>query len=214
MALPPSIPTSFVPHTPSTGHALRSGLTGVFGYFAYGLLSLMVVAALGVFFYGRVLAASKASHDAELAAAEAAIDATTVQSFLQLHDRLNSAKTLLQSHIAFSGFFRVLTTIMPKNVRLASLHIALDPVSGTKVEGTGVAASFNALSAASEAFATDGRIKDVIFSKMSINKNQSVSFNLSAKLDPSIIAYTPGLAPSASAEVLPDASAATTTTNL
>ena len=59
------------------------------------------------------------------------------------------------------------------------------------MEGTGVAKSFNALAAASAAFAADGRIKDAIFSNININRDSSVSFALAATLDPKIIAFSP-----------------------
>jgi Tfp pilus assembly protein PilN len=57
----------------------------------------------------------------------------------------------------------------------------------TRIEGTGTAKSFNALAAASTALASDGRIKDVIFSAITVNKDATVSFSVSATLDPKIV---------------------------
>lgn len=57
-----------------------------------------------------------------------------------------------------------------------------------------MARSFNALAAASNAFATDGRIKDAIFSNISVNKDSTVSFSLSAMLDPKLIIFEPSAA--------------------
>lgn len=208
MALPPTIPTSFVPHTPSIGRPFRNDFTGAFGFVAYAILLIAFALALGVFFYGRVLAGEKSAKDAALAKAEAAIDPATVESFVQLRDRLNSSQTLLGNHVAFSGFFSVVETILPITVRFTSLHVALGTSGGAKVDGTGVAKSFNALSAASEAFATDGRIKDVIFSKMTINKDNSVSFALAATLDPKLLVFSPN----ASQSGMPAAASASSTT--
>ncbi len=84
---------------------MRSDWLNVFDIIGYGTLFFMVLAALGLFAYDRWLAAQKAAADTELATAEAAIDAGTVQSFVQLHDRLTAAKTLLANHVAFSEFF-------------------------------------------------------------------------------------------------------------
>ncbi|MHB8860402.1 MAG: hypothetical protein ACYC48_01565 [Minisyncoccota bacterium] len=194
MALP-TIPTSFVPHAASsdTGSG-RTDFGVVLNFFAYALLVLVLVLAGGVFFYGRVLAGDLATKDAALAKAEAAIDPATVESFVQLRDRLNSSQTLLAGHVAFSGFFSALEAILPSTVRFTSLHLAVGTAGATTVEGTGVSKSFNALSAASSAFAADGRIKDVIFSKMNINRDSSVSFNFSATLDPKILAFSPSVA--------------------
>lgn len=192
MALPPTIPTSFIPHAASApARKFRGDLTGAFGFFSYGVLVLVFVLALGIFFYGRLLDSSKVSKDAELASAQAAIDPVTVENFVRLRNRLSSSKTLLDGHAAFSGFFSTLEKILPANTRFTTLHLSRSDVGPTKIEGAGVAKSFNALAAASNAFATDGRIKDAIFANISVNKDSTVSFSLSAVLDPKLITFDP-----------------------
>lgn len=174
---------------------VRSDVGSVLGYFAYILLGIVFVAALGVFFYGRVLDASKSAKDLELKNAAAAIDPEMIKEFVQLRDRLNASQVLLGNHVAFSGFFSALESILPTTVRFSSLHVLIDSTGAIKVDGSGVSKSFNALSVASAAFAADGRIKDVIFSKMNVNKDNSISFGFSATLDPKIIAFTPNMTP-------------------
>ena len=133
----------------------------------------------------------KAAADAALAKAEAAIDPATVEGFVRLRNRLNSGQALLDNHVTFSGFFSSLETLLPATVRFTTLHISVGAAGKAQLDGTGVARSFNALAAASTAFATDGRIKGAIFSNISINKDGSVSFVLSASLDQRIIAFSP-----------------------
>ena len=192
MDLPPTIPTSFVPQSAAAAaRRFRSDFTGAFGYFAYGVLGIVFLLALGVFAYGRILANQQASEDATLAKAEAAIDPTTVVGFTRLRDRLNFGATLLAGHVAFSGFFALVETILPTTVRFTAIHLSLDDTGGASLDGSGVAKSFNALAAASAAFATDGRIKDAIFSSIAINKDNSVSFSISASLDPKLVAFSP-----------------------
>lgn len=192
MALPPTIPTSFVPH-PSGGatQRLRSDFVGAFPLVAYGLLALVVVLALGVFVYGRVLAAQKDSKDAQLAKAEAAIDPATVESFVRLRDRLTSGQTLLNAHPSYASFFSALETMLPSTVRFTSLHLSMDQTGVVKLDGAGVAKSFNALAATSAAFAKDGRIKNAIFSNISVNRDNSVLFSLTATLDSKLTAFSP-----------------------
>lgn len=212
MALPPTIPTSFVPHPGgSAPQRYKSDLTGAFGFFAYGLLTLVVVLALGVFIYGSILSAQKSSMDADLSKKEAAIDPKTVEEFVRLRDRLTNGMQLLNQHLAFTGFFGTLENLMPATVRLTSLHLSLDDVKGPKLEGAGTAKSFNALAAASNAFATDGHIKDAIFSNITVNQSGSVDFELTAMLDPKLVAYVPSAAPVA-APALNTLSATTTAT--
>lgn len=133
----------------------------------------------------------QSSRDAELAKAEKAIDFATVESFVQLRNRLNSGTALLANHVAFSGFFSLLETLLPTTVRFTSLHLSLDTARKVKLEGAGVARSFNALAAVSTAFATDGRIKEAIFSNLAVNKDDTVSFILSAIVDPKAVAFSP-----------------------
>ncbi len=190
MALSPTIPTSFVPR-PGAPHRFRTDFIGAFSFLAYTVLGIVFLIALGVFIYGRVLAAEKASKDRDLSAAVAAIDPNTAESFVRLHDRLVSSKALLDNHIAFSNVFSLLEKILPTTVRFTSLHMFVDSTGAARIEGTGTAKSFNALAAASAAFATDGNIKDAIFSSIKVNKDASVSFLLAAGLDPKIVTFSP-----------------------
>ncbi len=211
MALPPTIPTSFIPHAASApAHKFRGDLTGAFGFFAYGVLALVFVLALGIFFYGRILDSSKTSKDAALASAQAAIDPVTVENFVRLRNRLSSSKKLLDGHSAFSGFFSTLEKLLPASTRFTTLHLSLSDGGPSKIEGAGMARSFNALAAASNAFATDGRIKDAIFSNISVNKDSTVSFALSATLDPKLIIFEPSAAMSAFVPAAPAGNAAAT----
>lgn len=198
MAFPSTIPTSFVPRPPAA-RRYRADFTGAFGFLMYGIFVVIFLLALGVFFYGQLLAAEQKRKDDQLAQAAAGIDHATIEDFVQLNNRLKQSGTLLAKHVAFSNFFDALQTVLPTTVRFSSLHLSFDSHGAPRVEGTGIAKNFNALAAASASLAADGRIKDAIFSKLSVNKDNSVSFNLSAALSPELAAFTaeaPASAPS------------------
>ena len=189
MALLPTLPTSFVP--PSASSAVSAYRSNALSFFAYLILGIVFALAIGVFLYGRLLASELSSKETALRKAEAAIDLATVGSFVRLRDRLASGEALLDGHIAFSGLFASLENLLPETVRFSSLHLSIDTAGVSKVEGAGSAKSFNALAAASTAFAEDGRIKDAIFSNITINNDSSVSFVLSAALDPRLTVFSP-----------------------
>lgn len=191
MALPPTIPTSFVPHSAAAPQRFRADLTGAFGFFGYAVLGVVFVLACGIFFYGRILDADLSAKNEELKDKVNAIDSRTVEGFIRLRDRLDSGRTLLGGHMAFSTFFSELEKIQLTTLRFTALHLSLGPDGMPKVEGAGVAKSFNALAAASTAFATDGRIRNAIFSDIVINKDNSVSFSLAATLHPDILVFSP-----------------------
>jgi hypothetical protein len=167
-------------------------LTSIFNFFAYITLGVVFLLAIGIFAYGRILASNQSAKDAELAQAEKTIDSEAAENFVRLRNRLTSGQELLTNHTAFSGFFTLLETLIPSNTRFLSLHLSVDSTGTVKLEGSGTAKNFNALAAASTAFAKDGRIKDAIFSDIVVNpKNNSVSFALSAYLDRELIAFSP-----------------------
>ena len=192
MPLPSSIPTSFVPHPGGQqARQYRNDFGSALSVLAYLVLAVMVAAALGVFVYNRVLISEQASKDAELSKAESSIDSVAVQNFIRLRDRLSASKGLLDNHVSVSSFFTLLENILPSTTRFTSLHIVMDAKGAVALQGAGVAQSFNALAAASNAFAKDGRIKNAIFSNISVTNSGAVSFKLAATLDPSLVAYTP-----------------------
>jgi hypothetical protein len=192
MALLPSIPTSFVPHVPGASPTSRpqSDASHLFAFLCYGALLVVFVMAVGVFAYGQILKSQQTTKDAALAKAEAAIDPATVEGFVRLRNRLTYGSQELQAHVAFSSFFNALQTLLPSTVRFSSLHLSMDPTGTMLVDGAGIAKSFNALASLSNAFAQDGRIKNAIFSKISVKGDNSVSFGLTATLDPKLIAFS------------------------
>jgi len=190
--LPPTIPTSFIPHSASAGaHRSSFGFAGVFNFLSYLILVAVFAFAIGIFLYGRILVADESAKNDALAKAEAAINPATVENFVRLRDRLLSGKELIANHVAFSGFFTSLGELTPATVRFSSIHLSIDDAGIIKLEGSGAAKNFNALAAASIAFARDERIKNAIFSNIKVgNKDNSVSFALSAALDPKIVSFS------------------------
>ena len=174
------------------------------------MLVAVFALAAAVFFYGRILDSSKAAKDAELASAQQSIDPATAENFVRLRNRLASSGVLLEKHISFSSFFSSLEKILLTTVRFTSLRLSISDTGAAKMEGLGVAKSFNALAAASSALSKDGHIKDAIFSNIRVNKDGSVSFALSAALDQKIVAFSPPPAAAPLPSVAEPSSATTT----
>ncbi len=191
MALP-TIPTSFVPHSSTQSPDRRTGIfPNIFGFFSYAVFGIALLLALGIFFYGRILVTQEVSKESVLATAEAAIDPATVEGFVRLRNRLNAGAALLDKHISLSGFFTLLNGVLPSGIQFTALHISADSSGVVSVDGNGVAKNFNVLAAASVAFSGTGKIKDVIFSNMSVNRDTSVNFDLSAELDQKVTTFSP-----------------------
>ncbi len=191
MALPPNIPTSFVPHPGRSGRK-KSGadLSGAFAVISYFIFGVALLSAIGVFAYGQFLASQLEAKDAELAQATLELDQDTVAHFVRLRDRLNSGQGLLDNHIALTGFLDTLETILPKTVYFSELELTVDEDGNTTLSGSGMAATFNALAATSDAFAQEGHIRDAIFSSISVGNTGSISFSLTATIDSILTTYS------------------------
>lgn len=164
---------------------------GVLEYVAYVILGLMLILAIGVFLYGRVLDKTKLDKDKAIAKATAGLDAATVSQYVKLHDRLVTGQTLLSNHVAFSAVLPVLETTIPRMIRFTVIHLGYDEKGAPKLEAQGTSNNYNVLAAASESFAAEAKIKGAIFSSIAPQKNGTVSFSLSAKIDPAVISFTP-----------------------
>lgn len=154
---------------------------------AASVAGIAILAAAAVFGYKVFLESMRDSKAAELTAAEEAIDTDMVEEFVRLRNRLLAADTLLDQHVRISAFFDVLETRTLQTVRFDSLSISVNEDRTAEIEMEGIARSFNALAAQSTEFAAEKRIKRAIFSGISVNENNTVSFTLNAELDPRLI---------------------------
>jgi len=189
VAIPPNIPTSFVPKQPVETRVRQDSGINMFLVVAFVIAGIAILMAIGVFAYAHFLRSEADQKAAELQTAEAGVDQSTVEGFLRLKDRLTSAQTILDQHIVLSQFFSVLENLTLTSVRFTSLTVTVEPDRSADIKMTGTAKDFNALAAQSAALAGEPRIKQAIFSGISADKT-GVAFSLDAKLDPSLIAFT------------------------
>ncbi|PIR82904.1 hypothetical protein COU19_03135 [Candidatus Kaiserbacteria bacterium CG10_big_fil_rev_8_21_14_0_10_56_12] len=211
MALPPNIPTSFTPRPPASAkQGFRLDFVGAFAFLSYLVLFVAVVVAIGVFIYAQVLSSQQAAKNDELVAAEQGIDAATAANFVRLDNRLSYGKSLLANHVLFSQFFGTFSKLLPQTVRFSAMHVVLTSGDKVTLEATGQAKDFNSLAVASESLTRDSTIKNAIFSHLTVNKDNSVTFALSADIDRTLISYAHQ--PLTIPEVLQDNAPATSAT--
>lgn len=211
MALPPTIPTSFVPRQPvsATAHKRTSG-ANPFLMLSYIILGITLIASAAVYGYKYYLDQVATTKSAALTAAQNNVDQATLSQFIRLRDRFTSSKDILNKHVELSQFFDVLESITLQGVRFNSLDIAVNEDRTAQVTMSGTAKTFNALAAQSAAFAAEKRIKRAIFSSIDVNpKDGTVAFELKADLDPTLVEASTALAPAP--VIVPVVPVATTT---
>ena len=193
MALPPTIPTSFVPKQPLSAGARKA--TAGTNYLLIGagiIFGIAVLAAAGVFGYKTYLENARDTKAAQLVQAQQEIDMDTIENFIRLRDRLRSTETIIGQHVLLSRFFEVLETRALQSVQLKTLSLKVNEDRSAEIEAGGVAASFNALAAQSASFAEEKRIKSAIFSDITPDKDGVIQFTLNANLDPRLITNAGG----------------------
>lgn len=206
MAIPPNIPTSFVPKQAiqaSGVHALRRHGANPINIVAPGILLISVLAAGGVYGYERYLTDKKEVAAAELLAQEQHIDQDGVREFIRLRDRLSTGNKLLSEHITLSAFFSKLEKITLQNVRFDSLTLAVAADRSAEIKMSGRARGFNALAAQSTKFSSDPSIRRAIFSGVNQNADGTVDFSVSAEIVSNLVTGATAAAPTSS--ILPAA---------
>lgn len=215
VALSPSIPTSFVPKQPlDTSRRKQQGGNNLFLLIALMVLGVSVITAGAVFGYQKYLESVIKLKEAQLASAQEEISSDTVEEYIRLEERFDSARALLDNHLATSQFFTVLEEITLKNVRFDNLSFVVADDRTAKIELNGTARNFNTLAAQSNAVAADKNFKRAIFSGISLNPGGSVGFTLSADISPELmLMHAPEEVPVVEPAPAPEAAvpAATTT---
>ena len=189
MALPPTIPTSFVPKQPVATNTRKrvSGLNPflTLAYVIFGIAFIAALATFGYKFYLDKVANDKA---AQVSDAQKKINLKNVSSFIRTRDRFTVAQKILDNHVATSFFFTELENITLQNVRFTGLRLKVEENRTASIEMAGTARTFNALAVESSAFAADTRFKRAIFSSFVLDpKTGEVKFSLKADVDPSLI---------------------------
>jgi hypothetical protein len=211
VALPPTIPTSFVPKQPVTAPRKRVSGANPFLALAYVVAGVAVVGCFAVFGYQYFLDGVAKKKAEAVSAAQQRIDQATVTEFIRLRDRFTAAVSILNQHVVLSQFFDDLERLTLQGVRFSSLKISVTEDRKALIEMDGTARTFNALAAQSSAFASDKRIKRAIFSGINV-KGTSVEFTLNAELDPSLVVASAGSAAAVVPITPPPATASTTQT--
>lgn len=215
MALPPTIPTSFVPKQPVLAKKSTSGFNPLL-VVSYFIVAIWVIIAILVFVYNIYLSKSAEQKRQQIVVAQNNIDQATVTDFIRLRDRFTTAKNILDKHIVTSHFFDDLETVTIQNVHFTSLKLSVKETGASVVELQGIARNFNALAAQSSAFTNDKHFKHTLFSAFVLDaKTNTVTFQVNAELDPTIItdsvaAYVPPTQPAQQSAPLQTPTASTT----
>lgn len=187
----PQVSGSFIPKAPlvDTRRVGSGAGMGLLLLLSILLLVLSLVGAAGVFAYQNILNAQIAGKDNSLKLAEGAFEPDVINQLSRLDSRINNATTLLNKHTAPSAVFDYLSTITLAQIQFTDFTFKLAADGSATVALAGVGDSFSTVALQSDQFGSARLFKDVVFSNISIGQAGTVSFAVTATLDPSLYVF-------------------------
>jgi len=186
--------TSFIPKTTIAPVAefkprRQTSLLLVISFFIFLVSVLLGGLAFG---YHKLVEKNKADTQANLESNIKAFQPDTIRSYARLDSRIDTAKLLLERHIALSYFLDFLSRETLKSVRFLDMKYALSPDGKTAnidMNGQTGGNNYNAVAFQSTVFGKNSSLQNIIFSNLDLDKGGNVVFNLGLKLDPSFVYY-------------------------
>jgi hypothetical protein len=184
--------TSFIPKSnleqgvnSNSGH----GPMSFFTFIASIIFFISVLVAGGVFGYNKYLenlvVSSKDSLDKNIKSFEP----QTIEEYVRLNSRIDSAKKLLDKHIAMSYILDFLEEKTIQSVGFSDLKYDVDSNGEGSLTMNGQAKSYNAIAYQAELFGRERSLKSPLFSNLDVDAFGNVVFNFTTKIDPVFIAY-------------------------
>jgi hypothetical protein len=186
----PQVSTSFIPKEALTAEKARTGGVGLFLLISILVFILSIIAAGGAFAYTGILNQKLAAQKSQLDLQKGAFDPATIQDLLRLDSRIQQSQSLLQKHVAPSAVFNFLAQNTLVNVQFTSFDYSLNADGSGTIELDGTADSFSTIALQSDALGQSSSLKDVIFSGITVDPDNRVSFTVSAAVDPSLLSYS------------------------
>jgi len=182
--------TSFIPKKPITSNVSDKTPKSFLSIIAIFLLIISVLGSLGLFFYKNYLTKHKDSLSSSLAVVRDTFEKNTIDELSLFNERTETAKQILNSHIVLSPMFSLLGQITIPSVQYTSFSQETND-SGFLVKIVGLARDYRSIALQSDAFNTPKgqSFKNVIFSNLTKDKNNNISFNLEFNVDPSLLSY-------------------------
>jgi hypothetical protein len=188
-----SFQTSFIPKKPIVGTSVvvssRSS-TSIFTVLSVIILFVAGASAGGLFLYKNYLTTQIENLSSSIVKAQDNFDKDTIKDLELFDKRASTAKTVLKSHIVLSPIFKMIADVTIPQVQYTKFeHQNSD--SGFNVKMSGIASDYKSVALQSDVFnSAKGRnFKNVVFSNITKEKGNNISFNIEFNIDPSLLSF-------------------------
>lgn len=184
--------TSFIPKTaiaPTFDSRPRktTSLFFVISFFLFLVSLLMGGLAFG---YEKYLTKQKEDINVEIGKNVKEFEEDTIRTYARLDKKIDTAKSILEKHIALSYFLDFLSKETLKSIRFLDMTYTLaSDGKSADIKMNAQASGYNAVAYQSATFGKQSSLKNMIFSNLDLDKTGNVVFSLAFKLDSSFVYY-------------------------
>jgi hypothetical protein len=184
--------TSFIPKkalAPTSAKKQRRGTVNIFFLGAFIIFLGTLLLAVGVFLYQEFLTSSIERKQQSLEKARAEFEPAFIQEISRFDSRINSAKTILERHLALSALFKLLEAKTLKSIQFEGFSYLIEGDGRINIFMKGKARSFSSIALQSDIFGKDKFIKEPIFSNLNLDQKGNAIFDFSAFIDRDLLSY-------------------------
>ena len=189
-----SFQTSFIPKKPIIDNGMSSKkdrTTSISMVVSVFILIAVVSSAVGLFLYKSYLEKNKEQLSASLSKVRDSFDSNTIAE-LEMYDKKSTiSKSVLEGHLVLSPLFESINDLTLPSIQYTKFDHNTD--NGVFiVKMSGVARDYKAIALQADVFNSDkGKMfKDIIFSNLTRDKNNYVTFNVEFTVDPALLSYS------------------------
>jgi len=189
--LEPTLQTSFIPKKSLKSAVVGREATSLFLVVTLVLFLASAAVAGGVYANKIRLQNSITGPNGltnSLKLAREAFDKDLLEAITRFDAKLVTGSELLNKHITLVPLFTELNKDTLETVRFTSFNFSFD-AGLPKLTLNGEAKSFQSIALQSDSFVASRKFKDVIFSGLDVDNKGRVTFELSMKVDPTLISY-------------------------
>ncbi|MFA6158777.1 MAG: hypothetical protein WC763_04130 [Candidatus Paceibacterota bacterium] len=195
----PRFQTSFIPKKPIVAQ-VKSGSSSpinLFTLISTVLFFAMIAVSAGAFLYKGLLVKQIGGGKASLDRARDAFDPELISQIVRLDSRINTAKALMASHVTVNPLFDFVSSITLQTVRFKNFNFSYLAPDKIQVSMTGQTRSYASVALQSDTLNEQKSLKNVTIGDMVLDASGSISFDVTAVIDPTVLSYSTSIAPAA-----------------
>lgn len=190
-----SFQTSFIPKKPaiydSSIPSVARKTTSISIVVTFLVMLIVVGATVGLFFYKKYLLENKQQLSLSILKIKDSFDREAI-STLELYDKkVQASSEILSKHIVLSPLFSLIGDLTLSSIQYTKFNHSTEENGIFVVKISGVARDYKSIALQADVFnIPKGKMfKDVVFSNLVKEKNNTVTFDLEFIVDPSLLSY-------------------------